>query len=243
VIFITISWAPLPVRTGAPHIFRGQRVAGVIATGSKSVIESRVENRRRGFSLPVAVGALSRDPPQSGLAWLCFLFPLIEPDWQISRIKCARAHLMLCIVGLGPQHKQAYCRIPVIGLFHPCATNPCRSNCSASTEERPSNRLPPPRSLPGANPFDIISVLPPSESQARKWKSDIRTLTAGFFLHSCFDCVDPQRVCRIASPSTSRRAVAFSTAEGHRRNTPLEIWDLRRDARPQVEPPSTPEAA
>jgi len=29
VIFITISWAPLPVRTGAPHIFRGQRVAGV----------------------------------------------------------------------------------------------------------------------------------------------------------------------------------------------------------------------
>src|SRR6267378_2953544 len=23
--------------------------------------------------------------PQSGLAWFCFLFPLIEPDWQISR--------------------------------------------------------------------------------------------------------------------------------------------------------------
>jgi hypothetical protein len=32
--------------------------------------------------------------PQSGLAWSCFLFQLIEPDWQISRIKCARAHLM-----------------------------------------------------------------------------------------------------------------------------------------------------
>jgi hypothetical protein len=29
---------------------------------------SRVENRCSGFSLPVAVGALSRDPPQSGLA-------------------------------------------------------------------------------------------------------------------------------------------------------------------------------
>ena len=26
-------------------------------------------------------------PPQSGLAWLCFLSPLIEPDRQISRIR------------------------------------------------------------------------------------------------------------------------------------------------------------
>jgi hypothetical protein len=25
--------------------------------------------------------------PQSGLAWFCFLSPLIEPDWQISRIR------------------------------------------------------------------------------------------------------------------------------------------------------------
>jgi hypothetical protein len=33
-----------------------------------SVIGSRVENRRSGFSLPVAVGVLSHDPPQSGLA-------------------------------------------------------------------------------------------------------------------------------------------------------------------------------
>jgi len=31
-------------------------------------LTSRVENRRSGFSLPVAVGALSHDPPQSGLA-------------------------------------------------------------------------------------------------------------------------------------------------------------------------------
>jgi hypothetical protein len=26
-------------------------------------------------------------PPQSGLAWFCFLFPLIEPDRRISRIR------------------------------------------------------------------------------------------------------------------------------------------------------------
>jgi hypothetical protein len=25
--------------------------------------------------------------PQSGLTWSGFLFPLIEPDWQISRIR------------------------------------------------------------------------------------------------------------------------------------------------------------
>ena len=25
--------------------------------------------------------------PQSGLTWFCFLFPLIEPDWQVSRIR------------------------------------------------------------------------------------------------------------------------------------------------------------
>jgi len=26
-------------------------------------------------------------PPQSDLAWLCFLFPLVKPDMQISRIR------------------------------------------------------------------------------------------------------------------------------------------------------------
>jgi hypothetical protein len=30
---------------------------------------------------------LSQGAPQSGLAWLCFLFPLIEPDRRISRIR------------------------------------------------------------------------------------------------------------------------------------------------------------
>jgi ABC-type antimicrobial peptide transport system permease subunit len=32
------------------------------------LLMGRVENRRSGFSLPVAVGVLSHDPPQSGLA-------------------------------------------------------------------------------------------------------------------------------------------------------------------------------
>ena len=49
---------------------------------------SRVENRRSSCSLPVAALTwLSPRPPQSGLAWLCFLFPLIEPDRRISRIR------------------------------------------------------------------------------------------------------------------------------------------------------------
>jgi hypothetical protein len=40
--------------------------------------------------------------PQSGLTWCCFLFPLIEPDWQISRIRLsekthAHAHGRLAV--------------------------------------------------------------------------------------------------------------------------------------------------
>jgi hypothetical protein len=38
------------------------------APGILSVMASRVQNRRSGGSLPVAVGVLSHDPPQSGLA-------------------------------------------------------------------------------------------------------------------------------------------------------------------------------
>ena len=52
-------------------------------------MESRVESRtgavtvvsRWTFDLAFAA------PPQSGLAWSCFLSPLIEPDEQISRIR------------------------------------------------------------------------------------------------------------------------------------------------------------
>jgi len=46
-----------------------------------------VENRRSGFSLPVAVDGAFAASPQSGLAWLCFLFPLIEPNRRVSRIR------------------------------------------------------------------------------------------------------------------------------------------------------------
>jgi hypothetical protein len=48
---------------------------------------SRVENRRSNFSLPVVSRLAFASSPQSGLAWSCFLFPLIEPDWQFSRIR------------------------------------------------------------------------------------------------------------------------------------------------------------
>jgi hypothetical protein len=42
--------------------------AFALRTPVVSVKGSRVENRRSGFSLPVAVGVLSHDPPQSGWA-------------------------------------------------------------------------------------------------------------------------------------------------------------------------------
>ena len=48
---------------------------------------SRVENRRSGFRLPVAIDGAFAPSPQSGLAWPCFLFPLIDPDRRISRIR------------------------------------------------------------------------------------------------------------------------------------------------------------
>jgi len=48
-------------------------------------------------------------PPQSGLAWLCFLFPLIEPDRRSYRIRLSEkthvfAHGRL-LVRLGKQTK------------------------------------------------------------------------------------------------------------------------------------------
>src|SRR5271157_423246 len=50
-------------------------------------VVSGVENRRSSGSLPVAADEAFAASPQSGLAWLCFLFPLIEPDRRISRIR------------------------------------------------------------------------------------------------------------------------------------------------------------
>jgi hypothetical protein len=45
----------------------------------------------------VAFGWAFASPPQSGLAWLCFLFPLIEPDRQISGIRLSeKTHDVPC---------------------------------------------------------------------------------------------------------------------------------------------------
>jgi hypothetical protein len=58
---------------------------------------SRVENRRSSFSLPVAADCTFAPSPQSGLAWFCFLFPLIEPDRRISRIRLSeKTHDVPC---------------------------------------------------------------------------------------------------------------------------------------------------
>src|SRR5215472_14548169 len=37
------------------------------------------------FSLPVAIGWAFASPPQSGLAWLCFLFLLVEQPTPLPR--------------------------------------------------------------------------------------------------------------------------------------------------------------
>ena len=46
-----------------------------------------VEKRRSDVSLPVAIGLAFAVPPQSGLTWFCFLFPLVAPDVRMSRIR------------------------------------------------------------------------------------------------------------------------------------------------------------
>jgi hypothetical protein len=75
-------------------------VLWAVPTGAaqpNKVTNGRVENRRSGFSLPVAVGVLSHCPPHSGLAWLCFLFPLIEPDRRSYRIRLSeKTHDVPC---------------------------------------------------------------------------------------------------------------------------------------------------
>jgi hypothetical protein len=44
-----------------------------------------------------AYALLSQSAPQSGLTWLCFLFPLIEPDRRISRIRLSeKTHDGMC---------------------------------------------------------------------------------------------------------------------------------------------------
>jgi hypothetical protein len=63
------------------HKLMGEETAHACDNGS------RVENRRSDCSLPVVCDEAFAASPQSGLTWFCFLFPLIEPDWQISRIR------------------------------------------------------------------------------------------------------------------------------------------------------------
>ena len=50
---------------------------------------TRVESRTGAVTLVFRwlVDLAFAAPPQSGLAWSWFLFPLIEPDWQFSRIR------------------------------------------------------------------------------------------------------------------------------------------------------------
>ena len=59
-----------------------------------ATIPDRVENGRSGCSLLVAIcGQAFAWPPQSSLACLCFLFPLIEPDRRSYRIRLSeRTH-------------------------------------------------------------------------------------------------------------------------------------------------------
>ena len=57
---------------------------------------SGVENRRSGCSLPVAVEGAFAMSPQSGLTWLWFLFPLIEPDRRFSRIRLSEKGSRFC---------------------------------------------------------------------------------------------------------------------------------------------------
>ena len=68
--------------------------AAPLFTRLSPLILGVVENRRSGFSLPVAIGWAFAPPPQSGWTWLCFLFPLIAPDMRISRIRRSeKAHV------------------------------------------------------------------------------------------------------------------------------------------------------
>jgi hypothetical protein len=60
-----------------PLVFR--KFVSATASGVENSAETLVS--RWLFDLAFAA------PPQPGLAWSCLLFPLIEPDWQISRIR------------------------------------------------------------------------------------------------------------------------------------------------------------
>ena len=76
--------------------------------------ESRVENRRSGFSLAVAADHAFASSPQPGLAWLCFLFPLIEPDRRSYRIRLSERLTLLCVTpSATSEHKPGATRLVV----------------------------------------------------------------------------------------------------------------------------------
>ena len=77
-----------------------------------SMVLSGVEKRRSDFSLPVAIGQIFTWPPQSGLTWFCFLFPLIELDRRVSRIQLSEK------VSRGRPRKAA-CPISKLGKAQP----------------------------------------------------------------------------------------------------------------------------
>ena len=59
------------------------------ATRLGRLANEKVESRTGAVALAFRwlMAGLSPALPQSGLAWLCFLFPLIEPNRRISRIR------------------------------------------------------------------------------------------------------------------------------------------------------------
>jgi hypothetical protein len=72
-------------------------------------------------------------PPQSGLAWFCFLFPLIEPDKQISRIRLsekthALAHGRLAVRWGNWTKPNTECRDPSGKRLYPGRGSLCLSH-------------------------------------------------------------------------------------------------------------------
>src|ERR1022692_2348933 len=70
------------------------RRGSVLGLGVRCPVESRtgaVAVASRWLTIELAFAA----PPQSGLTWLCFLSPLIEPDRRISRIRLSeKTHVL-----------------------------------------------------------------------------------------------------------------------------------------------------
>src|ERR1700758_2998035 len=73
-----------------------------------------VEKRRSDVSLPVAIGQIFTWPPQSGLAWFCFLFPLIELDRRVSRIQLSEKGSRCCPRKAGGSFRKTNQSKPVV---------------------------------------------------------------------------------------------------------------------------------